>query len=104
MKIFLAVVYVLAVLYTFHQATYCGYGAASCPVGDTATRAYWLKWYAIFGYSFLALLTLPLLALANCPLNSDLSCYLKSIASLYTALRFITSRPLPARAWCKAHF
>ena len=63
MKIFLAVVYVLAVLYTFHQATYCGYGAASCPVGDTATRAYWLKWYAIFGYSFLALLTLPLLAL-----------------------------------------
>ena len=63
MKIFFTVVYILAVLFTFHQATYCGYGAASAPVGDAAARAYWLKWYAIFGYSFLALLALPLLAL-----------------------------------------
>lgn len=60
MKIFLIIVYILAVLFTYHQATYCGWSAGCC--ARTAEEYdFWYKWYVIFGGAFLFLFFSPII-------------------------------------------
>lgn len=60
-KVWHVVVYVIATLFTFHQATYWGYGAASAPPGNPSAREHCLTMYSIYGISFLVLLAVPLI-------------------------------------------
>lgn len=60
MKIPLIVLYVIAILFSFHQTTYWGYGAASCPLTNIAARERCLIMYTIYGWCLLLLISIPI--------------------------------------------
>lgn len=59
MKVIGIVLYILALLLTFHQATYWGYGAATCPLPYNYEREKWIM--AVYAVIFLQLLALPII-------------------------------------------
>ena len=61
MKIAIVIIYVLLILLTFHQATYWGYGASSCPRDHVQAIEECVKLYYIWGCLFLGLIIAPLL-------------------------------------------
>ena len=75
MKIFLVCLYLLAVLFTCHQATYWGHSAASCPLKHPEWREHYILLYYLYGISFLVLMLLPLLRL----LYAGIKCLLKRL-------------------------
>ena len=62
MKVFCVILYIIAILFTFHQTTYWGYGAASCPLTNVAAKERCLTMYSIYGSIFLILICIPAFA------------------------------------------
>lgn len=62
MKVFCIILYIIAILFTFHQTTYWGYGAASCPLTNVAAKERCLTMYSIYGSIFLILICIPAFA------------------------------------------
>ena len=59
MKIAIVIIYILLILLTFHQATYWGYGASSCPRDHVQAIEKCVKLYYIWGCLFLGLIIAP---------------------------------------------
>lgn len=88
MKIAIVIIYILLILLTFHQATYWGYGASSCPRDHVQAIEECVKLYYIWGCLFLGLIIAPLLWLL-------LSILLKIIKKITHSLNFLSKRQDP---------
>lgn len=66
MEAFWIILYIIAILFTFHQTTYWGYGAASCPLRNVAAKERCLTMYSIYGSIYLVLICIPIFACIIC--------------------------------------
>lgn len=63
MIIALVILYMLALGFTFYQATWWGFCATSCPRENVTAIERYILLYEIYGISFIILLALPLIGL-----------------------------------------